>query len=105
MFTLFSVLYDAEVHAAPEDCPVTVSGIVKIPLLLKTCNCLVLESHALTSAVTLDVPPATISPTVKSPVPPVAKLTVIALAKAVSIASISAIPVSRSSSLYSKSSH
>ena len=105
VLTLFSVLYDADVQAAPEVCPVTVSGMVKIPDLLNTCSCLFAESHALTSAVTFELPPATISPIVKSPVPPTAKLTVMALANAVSIASISVMPVSRSSSLYSKSSH
>ena len=69
---LFRVLYDAVVQAALDDCPVTVSGMVNIPVLLKTCNCLLAESQDLTSAVILEVPPATISPTVKSPVPPVA---------------------------------
>ena len=79
--------------------------MVKIPDLLKTCSCLSVEFHALTSAVTLDVPPATTSPTVKSPLPPAAKLTVIALANAASIPSISATPVSSASSAYWKSSH
>ena len=69
---LFRVLYDAVVQAALDDCPVIVSGIVNIPVLLKTCNCLLVESQDLTSAVILEVPPATTSPTVKSPVPPVA---------------------------------
>ena len=79
---------------------------MNVPERLRTISVLVAESQDLTSAVTLDDPPATISPTVKSPLPdPIAKLTVIALAKADSISSIAAIPVSIFSSLYSKSSH
>ena len=63
------------------------------------------ESQDLTSAVTFDVPPVTVSPIVKSPDPPATRPTVIAFAKAVSTASSSVIPVLISSSLYSKSSH
>ena len=105
MFLLSIVLYVAVVHEALEVPPVKVSGIVNVPDLLITISVLVAESQDLTSAVTLDDPPVTVSPTVKSPLPPATRPTVIALAKAFSIASSSARPVSIDSSLYSKSSH
>ena len=85
--------------------PVSVSGTVNVPERFITIRVLVAESQDLTSAVTLDDPPVTVSPTVKSPLPPATRPTVIALAKAFSIASSSARPVSIDSSLYSKSSH
>ena len=105
MLALSIVLYVAVVKDAPELPPVKVSGTVNVPERLITISVLVVLSQDLTSAVTLDVPPVTVSPTVKFPVPPATRPTVIAFAKAVSIASSSVIPVLISSSLYSNSSH
>ena len=105
IFLLSIVLYVAVVQDALEVPPVTVSGTENVPERLITISVLEAESQDLTSAVTLDVPPVTVSPTVKSHDPPATRPTVIALAKLVSIASRAAIPVSISSSLYSKSSH
>ena len=66
---------------------------MKVPERLRTISVLVALSQDLTSAVTLELPPVTISPAVKSPVPPTPNVNAIALEYIVSISSISAIPV------------